>query len=391
MRVCHVWQNFYPIEFGGVERYILGLSDFLYKKDNTQFSLISDKGAYVPLSQGLRIAKFQRINCVDVNRLGPNISSIIDGSYFRILHRRSKNLDNMLGNSLFREAEGIQGVDAVDIFHVHGFWQPLYPSIGLKLSQRFHRPFVLTLHGDSTNPNDPFAMPLRAPTTVDILKCADAITTFSKETFRILQEIGLEKKSWLIPNFIDTLAFRRPAISTGSTDGTRIVMISRLSRPKDPITPIRAFAQVKREFPEATFTIVGYGPLYNYMTNLVRNLGLTKEVTFVGMRSNVNNFLWNSDIYIGTRGSYITTLEAWSAGNVVLAPKFGIMEELISNGTDGLLTSPGNAEELAKVIIDLIKNKSLRSTLVSNGKAAAERQDIRNVVPIIANIYKSLT
>ena len=148
---------------------------------------------------------------------------------------------------------------------------------------------------------------------------------------------------------------------------------------------------MKKEFPEAKFTIVGYGPLYDYMTNLVRNLDLTKEVTFVGMRSNVNTFLWNSDIYIGTRGSYITTLEAWSAGNVVLAPKFGIMEELISDGTDGLLTTPGNADELAKVIINLVKNKNLRSTLVSNGKDAAERHDIRNVVPIIANIYKSLT
>ena len=183
MRVCHVWQNFYPIEFGGVERYILGLSDFLNKKENTQFSLISDKGAYVPLSRGLRIPKFQRINCVDVNRLGPNISRIIDGSYSRILHRRSKNLDNMLANNLFREALGIQNIGEVDIFHVHGFWQPLYPSIGVKLSQHFHRPFVLTLHGDSTSSSDPFAMPLRAPATLDVLKHANAITTFSKKTF----------------------------------------------------------------------------------------------------------------------------------------------------------------------------------------------------------------
>ena len=95
----------------------------------------------------------------------------------------------MLITSLFREASNIRGMDKVDVFHVHGFWQPLYPTIGLLLSQHFHRPFIVTLHGDSVNPNDRFAMPLRSSATLDVLRRANVITTYSKETLNVLENL----------------------------------------------------------------------------------------------------------------------------------------------------------------------------------------------------------
>jgi glycosyltransferase involved in cell wall biosynthesis len=390
MRVCHIWPNFYPIEFGGVERYILGLSDFLSQQDqSTRFVMITDKATYVPLSRALRISSCQRINSLEVHRLRPNFSSFLRGASYKLLHRTSKPLDNMLTANLYREAASIRGIDKVDIFHVHGFWQPLYPTIGLLLSQHLHRPFVVTLHGDSVNVNDHYRMPMRDPATIDVLRRASAITTFSKETINILQELGLGGKSRLIPNFIDTRLFKRP-ISYGNGSGNRIVMVTRFSKPKDPMTPIRAFAKVRKEVPEATFKIVGYGPLYEEATSLVQNLNLAGAVTMVGMKLDVRKFLWDSDIFIGTRGSYITTLEAWAAGLAVLAPEFGIMKELVSHGENGFLAPPGDADQLASEIIGLIKNKNLRTKIAANGVLASEKHDIRNVAPIIANIYKSL-
>jgi glycosyltransferase involved in cell wall biosynthesis len=291
--------------------------------------------------------------------------------------------------NLFKEAASIRGIDKVDVFHIHGFWQPLYPTIGLLLSQHFNRPFVVTLHGDSVNCNDPFAMPIRAPTTVDVLRHADAITTYSEKTLNVLRELRLGKKSWLIPNFVDPRLYKRPA-SNGNGSGTRIVMVSRLSKPKDPMTPIRAFAEVIKEVPEATFKIVGYGPLYEYANRLVQNLNLEGSVKMFGLQSDVRKFLWDSDISIGTRGSYITTLEAWASGLSVIAPEFGIMKEIISNGENGLLVPPGNINQLASAMISLIRNKDLRTTIVANGTRTLKKHDIHNVASSIAHIYTSL-
>ena len=63
-------------------------------------------------------------------------------------------------------------------------------------------------------------------------------------------------------------------LSNVNGSGNRIVMVTRLSKPKDPMTPIRAFAKVIKEVPEATFKIVGYGPLYEYANRLVQDLNL---------------------------------------------------------------------------------------------------------------------
>jgi glycosyltransferase involved in cell wall biosynthesis len=390
MRICHIWQNFIPIEFGGVERYILSLSDFLSKQDqNLDFFMITDKAAYVPFLRAIRTSGCQRINSLEVHRLGPNLSSFLRSSSCKLLDRQSNLLDKMLITSLFREAFNIKGMDKVDVFHVHGFWQPLYPTIGLHLSQHFHRPFVVTLHGDSVNPNDRFAMPIRDPATIDVLKRADVITTYSKETLNVLREFNLGKTSRLIPNFVNTRLFKR-STSNENSSGDRIVMVSRFSKPKDPMTPIRAFAEVIKEVPEATFKIVGYGPLYEYANSLVQDLNLEGAIKMVGMTSDVRKYLWNSDISIGTRGSYITTLEAWAAGLPVIAPEFGIMKEIISNGENGLLVPPGNVHQLASAIINLIRNKDLRAMMVSNGLQAVKKHDIQNVSSSIADIYASL-
>jgi glycosyltransferase involved in cell wall biosynthesis len=388
MRICHVWHSFIPIEFGGVERYILSLSDFLSKKENVHFNLITDRTAYIPLMRSVRIPYYQNINSLNIYRLGPSLASITNRASYKIFHRPQKALDKMLETNLYKQAIKMPGIEKVDLFHIHGFWQPLYPKIGLRLSTHFKRPFIVTLHGDSIDPNDRFSMPLRNFETLEVLKEARAITTFAKDTFSLLCELDLEKKSYLIPNFINSRLFKRPHCKSAPS-GAKIVMISRLSKPKDPITPIRAFSKVKKEIPEASLTIVGYGPLFEYATKLVHELNIDGSVNFVGMQSNVKEFMWDNDILVGTRGSYITTLEAWAAGTIVVAPKFGIMKEIISDGDTGFLTSPQNADELSLVLLRLIRDKKLRDRIISNALKAVEKYDIRKIGPQIYNIYKS--
>lgn len=373
-----------------MESYILNLSNFLSEQDQSMhFLMITDKAAYVPFLIALRTPSYQRINNLDVHRLGPNFSSFLRSTSFKLFHRLSKPLDNMLTANLFREAAHVRGIDKVDIFHVHGFWKPLYPTIGLLLSQHFHRPLVVTLHGDSVDYKDPYSMPLRDSSTLDVLRQTNIITTFSKETLNVLKEVGLSEKSRLIPNYIDTQLFKRP----GSSDlgsGMRMVMVSRLSKSKDPITAIRAFAQVRKELPESTLKIVGDGPLYQDLNRLVKDLNLEGAVTFFGMKSDVRKFLWDSDISIGTKSSYLTTLEAWAAGLAVVAPDSGILKDLVSNGENGLLVPPGSVDQLTTELINLIRNERLRKTISANGKLASEKYDIRNIAPSIANIYRSL-
>jgi glycosyltransferase involved in cell wall biosynthesis len=232
-------------------------------------------------------------------------------------------------------------------------------------------------------------MPIRTPITLEVLRYANVITTYSKETLGVLQELALDKKTLLIPNFVDVRSFNRPT-SSSSGSGTRVVLVSRLSQDKDPITAIRAFARAQKEVPEATLQIIGYGPLHEYASSLIQNLNLEGAVTMLGKKTDVRKSLWNNDIFVATRGSYIATLEAWAAGLAVIAPEFGIMKELISNNENGLLVPPGNINRLATAMISLMRNKDLRLAIAAKGAHTLEEHDIRKVALSIAGIYKSL-
>ncbi len=389
MIICHVWPIFFPIDVAGVERYILNLSDFLSKQDeNLHFQLLTDKSE-ISFLKSLTISKKERINSLEVYRLGPNLSSLVVKASYKVLNHKPEVMEDLLTINLYREAVKTPGIDKVDIFHVHGFWQPTFPMVGLMLSQHFHRPLVVTLHGDSVDPNNSYSMPLRSPKTIKVLSSAAVITTYSQDALNTLKELGLVQKSRLIPNFVEGTLFSRPSPRTNDA-GTRIVMVSRLSQGKDPITPIRAFALAKKEVPEATLQIVGYGPLYPYIERMILKLNLTGSVTLVGMKSDVRDFLWNNDIYIGTRGSYIATLEAWAAGLAVIAPKAGIMQQVVSDGKNGLLVAPNDIKEYASAMARLMKDRPLRAAIAKDGLETLKNHDIRTIAPSIARIYKSL-
>jgi glycosyltransferase involved in cell wall biosynthesis len=386
MKVCHIWQNFLPLEIGGLERHILTLSDYLHQQNPyMHFLLLTDKST-VPILQLQKIPKRQKFNSLEVYRLGPSLISVLRGVFLHSFHLKFKFLDKLFTIGLYREAASWRETRDVDIFHIHGIWEPQYPIIGSLLSQHFHRPLVVSLHGDVIGP--PYGMSIDTAEMINLLNYANIITTFSKDILHILRELGLEHKSYLIPNFIDTKKFTRqvPAIDT---HGSRIVMVSRLDAFKDPITPILAFRIVKKEVPEATFKVVGYGPLYGYLTELVRKLNLQDSVILAGKHFNVRKFLWDSDVFVATK-SYITVLEAWAAGLAVVAPKFGILKEIISDNDDGILVPPGDVKQLATALIRLLKDENLRKKLVISGRQKVMKYDIRCVAQQIANIYNSL-
>jgi glycosyltransferase involved in cell wall biosynthesis len=82
---------------------------------------------------------------------------------------------------------------------------------------------------------------------------------------------------------------------------------------------IAAFAEVVKERPGSTLTVVGDGPLREDLEATVRDLGLEAEVQFTGMltRSDVASVLMQSDVFLllsSTEGFGNAVVEALSVG-----------------------------------------------------------------------------
>ena len=392
MHVCHVWESFWPLEIGGLERYILGLTNYLAKNKEIDFSLITRRTQSVRAFLITKsIKKFENTGFLKVYRLGPSPVDLVNGVFMYAFGSKPKLVEKMKVAGLCREAAKWKVAQSADIFHIHGIWDNLeYINLGVYLSRHFHKPLVVTLHGGFVG--DPLhgGMPLESPAVKSILENdAAVITTYSKEVLSVLDRMGLGKKSHLITNFVDTAHFINPSASVLPHEDT-VIYVGRLQPELTPGLVIKAFKQVNTRFPNAKLHIVGYGPLYKAMKSLIKELNLEGAVSMMGKQTDVRKFLWNSDILVATNFGYIASLEAWSAGLAVVAPNFGILKETIRHENNGLLVEHSDVDQLASALIRLIKDKKLRRKLALNGAQAVKNYDIREVAPKMAEIYQSV-
>ena len=228
MRVCHVWDIFWPLGIGGVERYIMSSANFIFKNDKIDFSLLTDRSK--PLLITKNIKKFEDAGYLKVYRLGPSPTDLFSGFIYDAFGSMPKPVKKMRFASLCHEASKSSIAKSADIFHIHGIWGLMdfeYVNLGVFLSQHFHKPLVLTLHGSFIG-YDPSVggMPLGKPEVQEILRnYPDIITTYSKEVYGDLERMGLARKVRLITNFVDTRHFTNPSVTK---KGDTVVFVARL-------------------------------------------------------------------------------------------------------------------------------------------------------------------
>lgn len=388
MRVCHVWERFWPLEIGGVERYIISLTNYLHKTRKIDFSVITGRTKVLLLARNIK--KFEAAPSLEVHRLGPNPVDILNGAVMYLNGESLPKIQKMKFTGLCYESCRTKVAQSADVFHVHGIWGDLeYVNLGVYLTQHFKKPLVVTLHGGFVGDALQGGMPLKSAAVKNILfNYADAITTYSQEVLGSLKEMGLAKKSHLITNFVDAEQFKNKN-SRASPDETAIY-VGRLEPLQTPELLVQAFKTVNQRFPTAKLQIVGYGRLYEYMKQLIHELNLDETVSLLGKQSDVRRFLWSSDIFIATNFGYIASLEAWSAGLAVVAPQFGILKETVKHEDNGLLFKPNDADDLAKALIKLLEDKDLRAKLAANGLENVKNYDIGAVAPKMAQVYESV-
>jgi glycosyltransferase involved in cell wall biosynthesis len=116
--------------------------------------------------------------------------------------------------------------------------------------------------------------------------------------------------------------------------------------------------------------IVGDGPLYNELSERIRNYGIADIVKLEGKQIDPKPYYEAAHIYIhpaDKEGFGMTVAEAMSAGIPVIVSNKGGVPELINNMEDGLVVDAYKAEEWADAIINLYNDRALYHKLAQNG------------------------
>jgi GalNAc-alpha-(1->4)-GalNAc-alpha-(1->3)-diNAcBac-PP-undecaprenol alpha-1,4-N-acetyl-D-galactosaminyltransferase len=165
----------------------------------------------------------------------------------------------------------------------------------------------------------------------------------------------------VIPNALRTLPvrdYRREPL---------IVAVGRLSAEKGQDVLLRAFSQIRAEFPEWSVQIIGDGPERNALEALCVSLNLSDSVSFLGQVQNVEEWLGRAGLMIHSsrrEGFPNAVLEAMGMGAAVICADCPSgPAELIQDGVNGRLVPVGDVAELARVMTELMRRSEVREAL----------------------------
>lgn len=235
-------------------------------------------------------------------------------------------------------------------------------------------------------------------------KLAHLIVVNANEVGRQLVRDGVpEKKVITVYNGIDTSRIT-PAVgltrneilsSFELPEGRRFVtIVANLKHPmKDQATFLRAARQVKEQVPEAAFVLAGEGPLIEPMRALATELGIERDVFFIGLCRRVSELLSISEVCVlsskGLEGFSNSIIEYMAAARPVVATDVGGAREAIVEGESGHIVAPGDDAMMAARIVSLLKDPERGRAMGQFGlRLAKEKFSCEQQVQQLENLYQ---
>ncbi len=150
-------------------------------------------------------------------------------------------------------------------------------------------------------------------------------------------------------------------------DNTTIVgIIGRFDKVKGHDVFLKAAANVVKEHKNILFLLAGDGTDKELLQNLVKSLGIEKNVMFLGFIKDIYSFINILDINVLSSHSesfpYVL-LEGAKLSKATVSTAVGGIPDLIIDEKTGLLADAGDFLGLANQILKFVKDKSLRQQL----------------------------
>lgn len=225
-----------------------------------------------------------------------------------------------------------------------------------------------------------------------------AVSNFLKE--KTITSYKINKDIEVIPNFIDTKTFNRSSCpdfekhknKMAEGDYKILIHISNFRALKRVQDVIRIFDLVKEKVP-SKLLLVGDGPERGDCEKLVRELGISNLVKFMGKQDSVAEILSLSDLFLIPSQSEsfgLAALEAMSCGLPVISSSIGGLPELNIHGETGYIAEFGDIERMAKYSIDLLTNQKKYNIFSDNARKRALEFDKENIIPLYENFYRKI-
>lgn len=289
--------------------------------------------------------------------------------------------------------------EEIDILHAHGtraLSNTVFPAKSLGL------PIAYTVHGWSFHQDQPFHIRRMRELSEKFLTDQVNVTISVSQSN---QRDGIErfhmKRSRVINYGIDLQRFNpdKPMTDLRSELGiepgkTVVGYLVRMTVQKDPLTLVRAIAEVAKKTRNIQFLFIGDGDLKQASLDLAKELNVTDMIRFHAFRTDIPEVLNTFDIYTLPslwEGLPIGMLEAMAMRKAIVATPVDGTKEAILEGQNGLLVPCKSHEALAAAILRLHESKEMQKVLGENARQTVENTfDVNLMVKNNENLYREL-
>jgi phosphatidylinositol alpha-mannosyltransferase len=272
-----------------------------------------------------------------------------------------------------------------DLLHLH---EPAIPSLSLLACWAGEGAMVGTFHAAAKYQKAIFAIgPILEP-VIEKLSARIAVS----ESARLTLTAHLETDAIVIPNGIYADNYRDGS-SRPEWQGNTIGFLGRFEEDRKGLPVLLdALPIISRFIPDIRVLIAGPGDSEEVLAKV--DPQLRHRVEFLGKISEEDkaDFLASVSLYIapntGGESFGIILAEAMAGGAAVVASDIPAFADVLGNGQYGALFESENSENLAKVIIDLLRDETKRRELAAAGAVHAQRFDWGQVGEEIFEVYE---
>lgn len=253
-----------------------------------------------------------------------------------------------------------------DIIAIHSSKAGILGRIAAKLT---NTPVVFTAHGwaftEGINPKKRIIYKWIEKIGAYFSDQIITVSNYDKQ-LALNNNVASEKKIIAIQNGMNEI--NENMLAAPDKNPPNIIMVARFQQPKDHVSLIKALNELKDR--EWTLQLVGEdGGLQKQAIDLVAEFGLQDRIEFLGNRSDVDDLLRKSQIFVLTsfwEGFPLTIIEAMRAKLPVVASNVGGVSEAVIDGETGYVVN--DFSELVSGLKALIESPEKRLVMGENGR-----------------------
>ncbi len=289
--------------------------------------------------------------------------------------------------------------EKLDVLHVHyaiPHASAAFMAKQILATYGIHIPVVTTLHGTDITLVGKDAS--YSPVVTFSINQSDGVTAVSNNLKEeTLNYFDVKREIRVIPNFIDLGRFSlkprqhfKQAIAPG--DERILVHTSNFRKVKRTTDVIRIFKEVQEKIP-SKLLMVGDGPERTHAEQLSRELGVDKDIRFLGKQDAIEEILSVSDLFIIPSGSEsfgLAALEAMACKVPVISSNTGGLPELNIDGVTGYLSDVGDVDSMAANAIHILEDNTRLEQFKEAALERAKDFQLANIMPLYEQYYQEV-